>query len=49
MRTCHEENVPCPVHGKYEPIRSEVIKLFREQTIDDLARDIKSLDYVIAL
>jgi Rrf2 family transcriptional regulator, iron-sulfur cluster assembly transcription factor len=49
MRTCHEENIPCPVHGKYEPIRNEVIKLFKEQTIDDLARDIKSMDQVIAL
>jgi Rrf2 family iron-sulfur cluster assembly transcriptional regulator len=49
MRTCYEENVPCPVHVKYEPIRNEVIKLFKEQTIDDLARDIKSMDQVIAL
>jgi Rrf2 family transcriptional regulator, iron-sulfur cluster assembly transcription factor len=49
MRTCHEENVPCPVHEKYEPIREEVIKLFKEQTIDDLARDIKTRDHIIAL
>jgi Rrf2 family protein len=49
MRSCHENNTPCPVHQKYEPIRSEVIKLFREQTIDDLAKDINSMNQVIAL
>ena len=49
LRTCHEENIPCPVHEKYEPIRNDVIKLFKEQTIDDLAHDIKAMNQVIAL
>jgi Rrf2 family protein len=49
MRTCNDKNTPCPVHQKYEPIRNEVIKLFKEQTIDDLAHDIKTRDQVIAL
>lgn len=49
MRTCHENNIPCPVHFKYEPIRNEMIRLFKEQTIEDLALDIKAQDQVIAL
>ncbi|NTW45150.1 MAG: Rrf2 family transcriptional regulator [Anaerolineaceae bacterium] len=49
MRTCHEDNTPCPVHNKYEPIRNEVIRLFKEQTIDDLAKDIHAMNQVIAL
>jgi Rrf2 family protein len=49
MRTCHEDNTPCPIHQKYEPIRNEVIRLFMEQTIDDLAKDVILMDQVIAL
>jgi Rrf2 family transcriptional regulator, iron-sulfur cluster assembly transcription factor len=49
MRTCHESNIPCPVHTQYEPIRNEMVRLFREQTIEDLAHDIKAQDQVIAL
>ena len=49
MRTCHEEDTPCPVHNQYEPIRAEIMKLFQEQTINDLANDIRLHDRVIAL
>jgi Rrf2 family iron-sulfur cluster assembly transcriptional regulator len=49
MRNCHEEDTPCPVHSQYEPIRSEMIRLFKEQTINDLAQDIKLHDRLIAL
>jgi len=49
MRTCHEENIPCPVHDKYDAIRHDIIRLFQEQTVDDLARDIRIMDQVIAL
>jgi Rrf2 family protein len=49
MRTCHEENIPCPVHERYEPIRKEVIRLFKEQTIGELAYDIKKRDRIISL
>lgn len=49
MRTCHEENTPCPVHERYEPIRSEVIRLFKELSIGDLATDIRTRDRIIAL
>jgi len=49
MRTCNEDLTPCPLHMAYEPIRNQVIKLFREQTIDDLAHDIKTTDRIIAL
>ena len=49
MRSCHEEGTPCPVHNQYEPIRAEIMKLFQEQTINDLANDIRLHDRVIAL
>jgi Rrf2 family protein len=49
MRTCHEENTPCPVHKKYEPIREEIMKLFKEQVIGNLAYDIKSQHQIISL
>jgi len=48
-RTCNENNIPCPVHTQYDPIRNEMIRLFKEQTIEDLAHDIKAQDQVIAL
>jgi Rrf2 family protein len=49
LRTCNEENTPCPVHKNYEQIRVEIKKLFKEQTIGELAQDIKRQNYIIAL
>jgi Rrf2 family transcriptional regulator, iron-sulfur cluster assembly transcription factor len=49
MRPCNENNIPCPVHEKYGSIRNDTIRLFTEQTIEDLALDIKAQDRVIAL
>jgi Rrf2 family protein len=49
MRSCNENNIPCPVHEQYDPIRNEMIRLFKEQTIEDLALDIKAQDRIIAL
>jgi len=37
LRTCNEEEKPCPVHSRYESIRSELVKMFKEQTLGDLA------------
>lgn len=49
MRTCNENNVPCPVHQQYDPIRNDMMRLFKEQTIEDLALDIKAQEQIIAL
>lgn len=49
MRTCHENEIPCPVHEQFVPIRREMIRLFKEQTIEDLAHDLKSQQQIIAL
>jgi Rrf2 family iron-sulfur cluster assembly transcriptional regulator len=49
LRSCHEENTPCPIHKKYEVIRHEIKKLFQQQDIMDLANDIKTQNQVFAL
>lgn len=49
FRSCHEENIPCPVHNKYEPIRNEIMKLFQQQDIGDLANNIKTQNQIFAL
>jgi hypothetical protein len=37
------------VHQKYDPIRNDMMRLFKEQTIEDLALDIKAQEQIIAL
>jgi Rrf2 family protein len=49
LRSCNEENIPCPLHKKYEPLRLEMKKLFQQQDIGNLAHDIKNQDQVFAL
>jgi len=49
MRNCHEENIPCPVHEGYKPIRDAIIKLFKEKMINDLAHEISTQNQIIAL
>jgi Rrf2 family protein len=49
LRTCNEENTPCPIHKSYEPLRLEIKKLFQQQLIGQLALDIKSQDRIFAL
>lgn len=49
LRTCHEENIPCPLHNKYEPVRLEIKKMFQQQDIGNLAIDIKSQNHVFAM
>jgi Rrf2 family iron-sulfur cluster assembly transcriptional regulator len=49
LRSCHEENIPCPLHDQYEPLRLETKKLFQQQDIGSLAVDIKSQDRIFAL
>jgi Rrf2 family transcriptional regulator, iron-sulfur cluster assembly transcription factor len=49
QRTCHEENKPCPIHDKYEPIRNELRKLFTGQNIGDLALEKNSQNQFIVL
>ena len=49
MRTCHAENIPCPLHKKYEPIRKEIKQLFQLQDIGNLANDIRAQEQIFAL
>ena len=49
MRSCHEENIPCPLHKKYEPIRKEIKQLFQQQDIGNLANDIRAQEQIFAL
>lgn len=49
LRTCNEENIPCPIHHKYEGIRNEIKQLFQQQDIGNLANDIKAQQKIYAL
>jgi Rrf2 family protein len=49
LRTCHDENIPCPLHSRYEPLRIEMKKLFEQQDIGNLALDIKTQDQIFSL
>jgi Rrf2 family protein len=49
LRSCNEENIPCPLHYKYEPLRLEIKKMFQQQDIGNLASDIKSQNQIFAL
>jgi Rrf2 family protein len=41
MRMCNENEVQCPMHSKYEKIRSQLIEVFKQQSIGKLAKEIK--------
>jgi Rrf2 family protein len=49
LRTCNEENTPCPLHDKYAPIREEIRKLFSEQDLGSLVSDITSQERIFSL
>jgi len=49
LRACHEENVPCPMHSKYESIRQEIKQLFQMQDIGSLGNDIMMQKQIYAL
>jgi Rrf2 family protein len=49
LRTCNEENIPCPMHNKYQGYRKGIMDLFRHQDIGNLANDIKTQDEIFAL
>lgn len=49
MRSCNEEGIPCPMHKKYEGIRKDLTRMFKEQTLGNLADDLKAQDKIIAL
>ena len=34
-------NAPCPIHKKFHPIREQIVNLFENETIADLAKDIE--------
>ncbi|MFO7658477.1 MAG: Rrf2 family transcriptional regulator [Bacteroidales bacterium] len=39
LRTCKDEGMPCPMHGKYDKIRTQLYNLFNNQTIAGLIAD----------
>jgi Rrf2 family protein len=49
LRECHAENVPCPMHSKYESIRQEIKQLFQMQDIGSLGNDIMMQKQIYAL
>jgi len=49
LRSCHEENIPCPIHDTFAPIREEIKQLFRSQTLESLSHDLRTRDKVISL
>ncbi|GAF01803.1 RrF2 family transcriptional regulator [Saccharicrinis fermentans] len=45
MNSCqsaHENNRPCPVHDQFCEVRSQMFKLFKEETIGNITRRIKN-------
>jgi Rrf2 family protein len=41
--------VDCPFHKKSHPVRQKIYDLFKNQTIGDLAKGIKSIDDILRL
>jgi Rrf2 family transcriptional regulator, iron-sulfur cluster assembly transcription factor len=48
-RSCNENSIPCPVHEKFESIRSEMKQLFMKLNLNELAHDILKQEQMIAL
>ena len=44
LRSCSEENKQCSLHSKYEIIRKQILEMFKNQTIAELAAGIKNSD-----
>ncbi len=49
MRMCNENGVQCPMHGKYEKIRNQLIELFKQQSIGKLAKEIRKTNKEIMI
>ncbi len=49
MRNCKEGGMQCPLHNKYEIIRNQLLILFNEQHIGELAEEIKKSEKSIIL
>ena len=41
-KSTEHNNAPCPLHKKFHPIRKQITDLFENETIADLAKDIKT-------
>jgi Rrf2 family iron-sulfur cluster assembly transcriptional regulator len=41
LRSCKENGNPCPMHETYQGIRDQIKNMFREQTIGNLADEIR--------
>lgn len=52
LRSCSanvHDNVQCPVHNKYLPISNQLYQLFKEETIENLSKQIEASDGSISL
>ncbi len=49
LRRCNEENIPCPMHYKYQQYRTQIRELFSQQDLGSLANDIKAQGEIFAL
>ena len=41
-KSSEHNNAPCPLHKKFHPIREQIFNLFKNETIADLSKDIKT-------
>ncbi|MFW5803924.1 MAG: RrF2 family transcriptional regulator [bacterium] len=41
LKTCNEEDKPCPIHSKYAAIRSDLYNMFQKQSIGGLVEELK--------
>lgn len=49
---CHEnkeDGYRCPIHEKYDPIKEQMKSFFENQTIGELAKDMKKSDHLLKI
>jgi len=49
---CHEnkkEGYQCPIHDKYEPIKKELLELFKNLTLKEMADDVEKSNTIFKL
>ena len=52
MKACtiHDENEkPCPVHGRFGPIREQLCQFYKETSIEQIVNDMEGLEDLIKL
>lgn len=49
LKTCKEEGMHCPMHNKFAPIRADIKRLFKEETLGNMAKAIRNKEASITL